>query len=145
VQYIGQIRCSASRNFKEKFSGIRVKRWFTERCRFVQFPVDKCARQQRLLAVNDGHHREKAGAHLFRSGIGRDRRATPRRPVVRVGSFSSIPSSLSVNVTWRGGENGPHNKHEDDNCHMDVATAEVREATQSHVSESPVPGEHTDV
>lgn len=30
----------------------------------------------------------------------------------------------------------------DDNCHMEVATDEVREATQSHAFESPVPGEH---
>jgi hypothetical protein len=37
------------------------------------------------------------------------------------------------------------NMDADDNCHMEVATDEVREATQSHASESPVPGEHTDV
>jgi len=32
-------------------------------------------------------------------------------------------------------------KDADDNCHLEVATDEVREATQSHASESPVPGE----
>jgi hypothetical protein len=32
----------------------------------------------------------------------------------------------------------------DNNCHMEVATDKVREATQSHASVSPVPGEHTD-
>jgi hypothetical protein len=32
-------------------------------------------------------------------------------------------------------------KGPDDSCHMEVATDEVREATQSHASESPVPDE----
>jgi hypothetical protein len=32
-------------------------------------------------------------------------------------------------------------QHSSTNCHKDVATDGVREATQSHASESPVPGE----
>jgi hypothetical protein len=34
-------------------------------------------------------------------------------------------------------------QHSSTNCHKDVATDGVREATQSHASESPVPGEGT--
>jgi hypothetical protein len=47
----------------------------------------------------------------------------------------SVLSSISVRsqVHWAS------------TCHMDVATAGGREGSQSHASDSPVPGEHRDV